>query len=199
MEIAIPHSVTYTNETTISVTDIAQSLIANEAILKMAIQNLQFCFKGFTVEKIDVKFREATHGSPLKQTMIAITYATFQKDLENEVPGFIGQIIGTPIDEKYHAMITVLVLITAICYIDALCKRYGRPTVLLRQHYDKLLEEASSAFGLSKSVLQDRVEASCQGAEKKSMIRHAMNFFWPAKQEKGAKIILGNKKGGCSS
>ena len=118
MEIFFPHEIIFTNKNKVSVTDVANSLLANEQLLLGVGKVLEFCFDGLTVEKINVEFVSASTTSPLKEALAAGILVAFQSQLTTEIPRMIKVATGVEVSGEYKTVVTVIFLAIAIYGIE---------------------------------------------------------------------------------
>jgi len=82
LERTFRHEVTYTNTGAVPVADVAASLVANERLMREAIEALQDLFPGLEITDLKVIFRRASSDSPLQEAMEAVGNIIFQTDID---------------------------------------------------------------------------------------------------------------------
>lgn len=78
-DIILTHRVTYDIRDTSSISDIANSLIANERLAKYSLLILEDLIEGFHVDSVDVKLKKSYTGVPTKRTFSFSHMRNFSK------------------------------------------------------------------------------------------------------------------------
>src|SRR3569833_2247292 len=113
MERTFRHEVTYTNTGSVPVTDVALSLLANEKLMREAIEALQDLYPGLEVTDFKINYRRATSDSPLKEALEAIGSLVFQQDFDKRIPLAVYDLTGIEIPQKYDAIVSLVVIAIA--------------------------------------------------------------------------------------
>jgi hypothetical protein len=192
MKVDFVHKIEYTNNNSIAVADVANSLIANKAIVRSIKEILENCIEGVAVD-VEVLFKEATHNSPLKEIMGASLFVAFQKDLEKEVPAIIEKITGMHVSDSYDTTVTVLSLMLVyygMSYIYEKCK--GKKSEAIETSKNQTVQYIENYFNFPKEKIEESVSNIFK--KNKGILTHVKNFVAPAKRDKGAEIIGGGRK-----
>ena len=82
-EYRLPHEVYYETREPISISDVIESLLGTEAILKDMGPLLEACIPGASIERIEISVKEIAEGT-LKEVVWTAIFLTFQTDLEKD-------------------------------------------------------------------------------------------------------------------
>ena len=118
MLVTLPHTIQFSNEKSVSVRDVTNSLLANEQMLIDVGRVLEFCADGLEVTSINVEFLSASVNSPLKEALSAGILFAFQDSLKREVPKFIQKLTGVHVEDDYKTVVTVVFLIVVIYGVE---------------------------------------------------------------------------------
>jgi len=198
MEIFFPHEIIFTNKNKVSVTDVANSLLANEQLLLGVGKVLEFCFDGLTVEKINVEFVSASTTSPLKEALAAGILVAFQSQLTTEIPRMIKVATGVEVSGEYKTVVTVIFLAIAIYGIEKAWEifknskneRDGQQVPSqIRNNYGTIVNIGGDLIGVSPAHLSAAVSHAFAPKLVPHLAKMALQFIAPAKRERGAAII----------
>jgi hypothetical protein len=189
MDISVRHSLTYSTTRDVPVSVVARSLLANESLVIASIRILEKCVPGLEVSAISVKVAELSNSSPLREVLLATLFLTYQQDLVTEVPELIQKLTGYTVPGHYDALVTVLVLATALYTINATVERLmpGKQLKKLIEEYEEKKRLLSELIGVEKETLE-RYTAERIGADR-AFFSRVWDFFAPAKLEPGAAIL----------
>ena len=201
MEAIFPHDIQFTNERAVSVSDVANSLLANEQILLNVGRILELCFDGLSVEKTIVTFVSATTNSPLKEAFLAGLLIAYQETLKEEVPKMIEAISGIRVDPQYRTIVTVIFLVVVVYGIEKAwdifknSKKGAEKQLVdprISGNFNTLINIGGDLIGVSPERLASAVERSFVPKQRAHLARTALAFIQPAKRESGATIRGGS-------
>lgn len=188
--------VTYLTPEPTLVKDVIASLQGVETTLNEVGRILPLLLPGLTIEKVDIRIREITQNSPLKEAFGAVLLVAFQKDLEREVPDLISTVTGLPIPERLDATVTVLALIIVFYGIGAmrdLVFGTGKDSQSSKM-LDELIAELSVTMGVSALAIRKTLE---ERYSEKTMWRRLANatsrFFTPSKRQDSAPVEINGR------
>lgn len=188
-EAVFPHYFDYPDARNLSLPDIANSLLAQERLVRFAAEILEKSIDGLTIDKVIVRLEYASNGS-LKEAFFVGLFATFQKDLEKATPEVIQSLTGYEVPEKYSTLVTVLVFVVAVYgaqyIIDRLKKKSEKPDALrpsaISGNYNTYISIAAEKLEIPGKQLERVVAQVASGANRRSVSRAAIDFFRPAKR-----------------
>ena len=97
-----------------SVAAVAESLVANEKLIKEAALLLEALVPGLVIEQTTVSVRRIGQELLLTQAFVATMVVAFQPKLVRDVPKIITDLTGVVIPEQYHTALSLLVMIIAV-------------------------------------------------------------------------------------
>ncbi len=189
-EVIFDHQVTYDIKGNASVADVANSLLANERLMRYAGIILEDCIDGFKVESIDVKVSKVTHNSPLAEALIGILIVAYQRDLVKEVPPIIEHFLGVKVSDKYKTIVTVLSMAIAIYGASAAAKAVfpDKETTNLDKEYKALTYIAGDYISMPQARIEHSISTNLSGPIKQQVKKTGIDFFRPSKKE-GVEIL----------
>src|SRR5713101_5662200 len=96
------HDVSYPNQG-ITLTDIAETLLAHERVIQLLPKLLEAAIAGLNIEKIVIRLDDAKEGSLFEKFVIEI-YSTYQKDIQRRVVGAVMAMTGVTVPEEYQTL-----------------------------------------------------------------------------------------------
>lgn len=189
--IELDHQVTYNTETHVEVSVVARALLASEALIKESVSLLDNLFPEASFSISDMRVENLSNNSPLKEILTVGVFMAFQDDLERQVPHLVEGLLGAQVSSDHKTLVTVGVIITAICVIDQIVQRLfpGKDIKELKGTYERQLKEASKLTGKSIEDIDAYLRANIGGKLKGRLAKAALEFFLPAKQDGGVAII----------
>ncbi|WP_323797056.1 hypothetical protein [Nisaea sp.] len=195
MEISLPHQVIYDTEEASSVSDVVDSLLATEQAAKEAAVIISGLIDGFRVRRVSISVNHISQKSPLRELFTVALLIAYQDDLNAAVPKGIEEMLGVDLPGDHSTLITVVTLVVLFYGADFLIKRLGR--VLdsngVRAQLDQLIGELAEATGKPEETIRATLESRYSGRRMVSLSRTALRFFAPSKNQRNAKIIVGNR------
>lgn len=192
MERTFKHEVTYTNRGRVPVADVAASLVANERLMREAIEALQDIFPGLEVTDVSVVFRRATSDSPLQEAMEAVGNIVFQNDMEARIPEAIRLLTGVDFPDRYDTMITVIVIaiVTYGVYwaLSKVGKKDDSAGLTVNGNYNQVIYAGRDLLGVDEDRLREAVERRFAKNRGPTVSRRALEMIRPAQLEAGAAV-----------
>jgi hypothetical protein len=124
-EAIFPHLIEYPEAEQLTLSDVANTLIAHEKLVRIAGQILENSVDGLTVERIVIRLDAVAIGS-LKEAFFVALIATYQEDLQKGVPELIEALTGIDVPDKYNSVITLLILVIMIYGAQYIVQRLAK-------------------------------------------------------------------------
>jgi transcription termination factor NusB len=193
MEIPLSHKVVYEIEEAVSVSEVVESLLGTERLLKDVGPILEDCVPGLTVERIDVYITKIGRESPLREMFFAALFLTFQKDLEREVPNVVEKLFGIDVSDDYDTIVTVVFCLLAFYGLDFLYRQSRKLSE--RSRIQDQLEGLVKEVAEQTSTTEQHIRASLEKRYSKNRIRNlakaALRFVDPSRRHADASIRIG--------
>lgn len=188
------HELEFTNQGVISIADIANTLLANEVLLRNAGFLYGRLIEGLTVESVNIDFRDATHRSPLREIFVGGLIVTYQEDLQKEVPLILQKLSGGNVPEEYQATLTILFFLLTLYGGSYLYKRFvgDKTPENLTDGYNKTIIHAENCFQINGDVIRESVDDAMKGTRKLSVANAVKKIILPVKKEPDAIIRSGD-------
>jgi len=196
MEIQIPFRVEYQTENPVPIPEIVDSLLALQLVLEEAGRNLELFVPGLTVEDVSIRVQEISHGS-LKELLLIGLFASFQEDLERDLPALVYELTGVEMPENTHTLLTILALVAIVYGADFIKQAVvdGLRDGPVRQWKKALIADLANATGRSADDVERVLD---QRYQKKGRIKQladaSVRFFRPSKRQGDAAILVGDKR-----
>lgn len=198
MQRSFNHEITFQGANSLTIQDIADSLVANEQVILHVGKVLEELFEGLTVEKVSVQFRSVSVNSPLKETLLIAIVSAFQPQINEVTKQIVKDITGIEMSDGYAAIVTVLFFVVLIYGIDWAYKRFKAPkddgkrgetpSLAITGSYNSVLQIGGNLIGLPPSKIAEAVEAAIKPQHKDGLAKRALKFIRPAKSNPGASI-----------
>lgn len=185
------HEVGYPNNKGITLTDIAETLLAHERIVALLPKILESAIDGFTVEKIVVRLSDAQEGSLFEKFVVEI-YSNYQKDIQKNVIEAVTAMTGVTIPDQYQPLVTLLILLVIFyganwVYRKVNPKKESSGTTI-NGNYNTILNVTASRLSVTPERLDEIVKEVTKGPMRKAVGKAAQRFFKPA-QRNGTGVI----------
>lgn len=195
MKIEIPFSIEYKTAQAVPIPEIIDSLRSLQIVLEDAGRNLENFVPGLTVQKLDIRVQEITHGS-LKELLFVGLFYAIQEDLDKNMPQIFEDLTGIAVAEKYETLLVVLSL-TAIVYgadyVQKLLLNTTQDTPI-RVFKKSLIRDLARETGKSKKDVEQILDKRYGAKSKLKQLGHtAVRFFQPSKSQGDAAIAVGKK------
>lgn len=185
------HDVSYPTNKGITLTDIADTLLAHERVVALLSKILEAAIDGFTVEKIVVRLDEAQEGSLFEKFVVEI-YSNYQKDIQKNVIGAVTAMTGVTIPDQYQPLVTLLILLVIFyganwVYRKVNPKKEATGTTI-NGNYNTILNVTADHLSVTPEKLEEIVKDVTKGPMRKAVGKAAQRFFKPA-QRNGIGVI----------
>lgn len=193
MELTIPHSVVYDFEGRATVREVANSIIAQDRLVREALAVLEEVFPDLDFEKPVVSIRALSQESPLRTLLVTIVVASYSPGLGEDVPDILNTLFGLDVPDGYDSIVSVLVLLIAIWGVTGVWSKLfpGKKTPeALEKERERLTAEAASRAAVTEDHLDEAVERVLR-KRKRSVMKAAADFLEPAKRHKADTVSVG--------
>ncbi|MCI0430424.1 MAG: hypothetical protein L0210_07780 [Rhodospirillales bacterium] len=196
MEIRIPHQVVYETPDAVPVADVIESLRGVQQLFDQMPPLLEGCFRGLTIERIELSVQQISQESPLKEIFWAAIFFTFQKDLEKEVPDFLEK-LGAPVAvHDYDTLVTVIFCLMLFYGVDLLYRhavKIGGDSKI-RRHLDGLVTEVAQRCGVSEDRIRMLLEERYGKGRVRQLMGSAIRVFHPSRRQKNSGMLVGHRR-----
>lgn len=184
------HAVTYTNDGKIPVSEVAESLLANENLIKLTIPLLEKLYPGLVIETVEVNFKSASHDSPLSETFGITLFSTFQEDLERDVPEIIEHLTGKEIPENFNSLIAIAAFLALYHGSSYLFSRFkGGKSEAIESGLTNIINVAGDYINMDPEKVRAATKEVYTGTRLQSLAKAVKGVILPAKRDANAKII----------
>lgn len=196
MDIVTPHQVIFETDEPVPISEIVASLLGAEQLFRGMGPLLEASFPGLKVEKINVSVRQISQESPLRELFIVGLIATFQKDLEKDVPKIIEHLTGTHIPEEYNSIVALIFCIVAFYGINFIYSQVNRGAFSkhIREMFEDCTKELSKETGLSEEKISGLLELKYGKSRLRVLAHSALSFFSPSKKNRNAPVLIDGRK-----
>lgn len=197
MQYNIPFIVRYETEGSVSIDELIDALSSFRTIAIDGVGLFPELYNGLIVEHIEVRVREITHESPLKEVFWIALFVAFQEDLTREVPEIFESTTGVGVPDRLEAVFTAAAMITLYYGVETVQKivsdRFGRAKTLAA--FDRLVDDLAKATGKTPEAIRKLLEERYKKAgDLHRLARKALAFFRPSKSNSNAPIEFGKKR-----
>jgi hypothetical protein len=143
-----------------------------------------------------VLVREISQESPLRELFIVGPIATFQIDLEKDVPAVIDQLTGSHIPEQYNSIVALIFCIVAFYGISFIYSQVNRGAFSkhIRDMFEDCTKELSKETGLSEEKITSILQAKYGKSRLRVLAHSALNLFSPSKRNRNAPVIIDGRR-----
>jgi len=196
MDALLPHQVRYDVDGHIPVSVIAESLVANGKLAREAAFLLEALIPGMVIERAEVSVRRISHESPLQQAFVVAVVAAFQEDVARDVPVIFTDITGLEVPARYHAILTVIVLMIAAYGISKAIERLfpARKTDKIEENFKSLTVVAGDLIQVPPAQIEATIRGRLADKKQNKLGMAIRNFFAPTIGKEGATIIGGGSE-----
>ena len=193
MDTLLPHQVRYDVNGHISVAVVAESLVANGKLAMEAAFLLEALIPGLGVERAEVSVRRVTHESPLQQAFAIALVTVFQKNMERDVPEIVTDLTGLVVPDRYHTLLTVIVMMIAIYGISKTIEKLfpTRKTDKIEENFKNLTIVAGDLIQLPPAQIEATIRGRLADKRQGQLSSAIRSFFAPAVGKEGAAIVGG--------
>lgn len=185
------HDVSYPNNKGITLTEIAETLLAHERVVGLLPKILEASIEGLTIEKIVIRLDDAREGSLFEKFVVEI-YSNYQSDIQRHVIGAVTAMTGVMIPDQYQPLVTLLILLVIFyganwVYRKVNPKKEASGTTI-NGNYNTILNVTAGHLNVTPEKLDEIVKDVTKGPMRKAVGKAAQRFFKPA-QRNGTGII----------
>ncbi|MCS6759947.1 MAG: hypothetical protein MO852_14160, partial [Candidatus Devosia euplotis] len=129
-----------------------------------------------------VRVRSISQASPFKEWFVLAVVATYQQELSKEVPALIEQLIGYEIPGQFDTLVTVFVMLVAICGLNRLFggSKATKPTNLYRDR-GQLISVAGDYINCTPEQIDSAFSEQVSGKQSSRIQKAALKFFAPVR------------------
>ncbi len=195
MDIRLPHQFIYETESPVPVSDVIASLIGAEQLLRELTPLLEGLIPGLSVEKIEVSVQEINQGS-LKEILTIALFVAYQNDLEKDVTALLSKLTGTPIDQHYNTLITVMFMLMAFYGLYFLYAQVNKAAFgkLIRAQLDDLVADLSAELSVPENKIRKLLETKYAKSRLRMVAHSALHFFAPSKHQQNVPVLIGDRR-----
>jgi hypothetical protein len=156
MRVELPFSVEYGTPSAVPINEIIDSLISIQALIEESGGNLPHFVEGLSVEQVQVYVQSISQESPLKELFLVSLIVAFQDSLVTDVPEIIKELTGIDVPEKFHTLVTVMVMIVlfyGIGYVKDIVSSLHKDSSIKRQ-LSALITELAELTGKPEREIQ---------------------------------------------
>lgn len=197
MQLNFPHGIYYPDNHDIPLGDIAATLVAHDKLLPIVVDAFEILVPGLSVSDRKI-ILEKIERSSLNEVFFVALFATFQEELETEVPAFIETATGLTISDQYDTIVTVLFLVAMYYGAKAIFNRGSKaksasPTpVSINGDYNTYVHIAAEKLNASPDEVKDAFERAVGKKRLGVVQRAAVDLFRPAKRGGNGRIAPRN-------
>ena len=188
--------VRYLTEGPVPISDIIESLMGTEAVLQEMSVLLPEVVDGLVVQGIDIRVREISQNSPLRELFVFTLFMAYQKQLEEQVPTLVEKATGLHVPSNLDTTVTVLCLVLVFYGAGALKDlvfgkgKDGATKVL----FDNLVAELAAETGKTPKFISDMLENRFGDPGRwKRLATATSRFFRPSKQQDSAPVEVNHR------
>lgn len=195
-EVVFDHRITYPDNHSITLSDIADTLRAQEKLIPLAIQAIENIFPGLALQPTRIELRYARIGSLDESFFIAIL-AVYQKDFDRAVPDFVNYITGVRIPDEIRPILSVVFILLVFYGLKACAKKISGkkddatpvpPTI--SGDYNTYINLASATLNVPPHQIENAVAAVVTDKRKELVEKASINFVKPAKRGDYGRILV---------
>jgi hypothetical protein len=190
MQGELVHSVRYEFDEPATVAEVAASLVAQEKLLRDALQVLEACFPGLSIQESRVVVRSVSQASPLESDLRAFVVGVYSAELGQEMPDILQTLFGTDIPDTYDGWVSVIFLLLVLYGIEIVRKRIfpGQRNQGLEAEKRRLIKEAANRVSVTEEHLEEAVERVL-ARRNRAIARASLDVMTPAKRHKARAVV----------
>jgi hypothetical protein len=179
------HRLEYPDNHGITLTDIAELLLAHERAVKLIPIVLERSVSGLNVERIEITLVEAQEGSLVTEFAVKI-FSEYQAQIESRVVRVVEALTGTPVAEQDKTLVTLLIILLFLMGATWVWKKFNPSNegsgLHIQGDYNKVLNVTAEALSISPETLDDIVWDATKGPTRKAIGKASQRFFKPAQR-----------------
>lgn len=194
MEATLRHLVEYDVPDRPSVSAVAESLLANERLVKEAVLLLEACAPGLIIESATVSVRHLSQESPLRELLVVAMMTAAQPKLVTDMPKILTDLTGVEIPEHYHTLLSVLVMIIAVYGISKTIDLLfpARKKTELEGSLQGLTVVAGDLIHVAPATIETALRARYADKKPNQLASMVRGFFAPTAGRTNATITAGD-------
>lgn len=196
MEQKFRHSIKYTNEQQFTLAEIADSLLAQDKLVRYLPKIISDAIPGLTVDGVKISLIDAETGS-LKEEFLVSLFLAFQDDLQSEVTDLVEGLTGMAVPEKYDTIVTLIVILVVLYGAKFVYSKFRgdrENPASINGDYNNVLNITADTLNISSDALDSAVRGAVHQQPQRDIIDAATRFFRPAKKGGGAPVIAGGQE-----
>jgi hypothetical protein len=195
MERHFLHDVRYEVPSETPLADIAYSILATEAVVRDIVPLLEECMPGVKVETIDLRLREISQHSPLRELFLVTLIVTFQEQLAKEVPVAVEKLFGRSLPDEFDATVTVLTLVIAFYSLDFLYRKVIDPSGSrkIKAQLDGLVRDLADQLRVGEEVIRSALKKRYTPNHLQRLAGLALKWLNPAKRGGAYRVVVGGR------
>lgn len=189
-------SVRYLTQDRVPIRDIIESLQGVETIMGEMAHILPMVLDGISVRKVDVKVREISQASPLRELFLVTLVVAYQQQLQDGIVAGVETATGASIPPNMEALVTVLALILVFYGVGAIKDLVtgGGDDGPSKRMLDGLLNDLAIATGKPAQDIRAKLDARYGDKTMwKKIANAASRFFTPSKKQDSAPIEVNDR------
>jgi hypothetical protein len=187
------HKVDYPDNKGITLTDIADVLLAHERAVRVLPIILERSIEGLKVEKIEIRLVEAESGS-LFSEFVVIVWTTFQTNIQARVISTVEALTGAEVPKEYQTLLTLLILLVIFYGAVWVYRRIHAPKDgdggHIHNQYNSLLHLTAENLHIAPEALDSIIQDATKGPTRKAVGKAAQRFFKPAQRNGAGRVVL---------
>jgi hypothetical protein len=196
VEILVPQRFVYGTAEPAPISDVIASLSAAETLLHSTGPLLEGLIPGLTIDRIDVSVREISQESPLREILLATLVATFQKDLEKDVPPILEKLTGIKIPDHYDSIVALGFCVLLFYGVDFVYTQVNRSAFSkrIRDGLDGTIKDLALEFAVPEERVRTILENKYGPSQVRRVATAAISFFTPSKRQSNASVTIGTRR-----
>ena len=189
-----PHSIEYTMEEGLSLGEIAESLLAQQALVDRLPIVLEAALPGVIVDHVKISLKEAEAGS-LREEFLVAMFLAFQGDVEEEIVSVVQGLTGIEILDQHKTIVTLLVILVVLYGARIIYKKFVEKSgksddgpSSIQGDYNTVLNIAAKNLHVSETDLDGAVADAVNEGRQKGLWTAIRRFLRPAQKGGGSAI-----------
>lgn len=192
MDARLRHEVLYDFSGRATVSEVAHSLVAQEKLLREAVQVLEQCFPRLDISSVGVDIKLVAQESPLRTNMALFFAGVYSGEIGEDMPDILETLFSVDVPDSYDSLVSLLVLLIAIYGIDWLYKRMfsDKKGDAIEAERQRLLTQAAQKADIPEDQLDAAIERAL-GKRERAISKTAMDFLQPARRHHADSVSAG--------
>ena len=196
MEVILPHRVEYLVEGPVSITEVVESLQAQQRLITELGEVFELILDGVHVQRAELRVRAISVGS-LKEAFFVALFLVYQEELRREIPPMVEAWLGLPVDDRYDTLVTVGVLFLLYYGADYAYKRLidQLGSARLANQLNQFASELAHASGKSVPEIRKLIDDYFgRRGRLKELAKASVKFFRPSRNQNNDPILIGDRR-----